>query len=393
MTNNLPIGGPVDHGHYQNFNFVIESVSTLPTATSGDIGRVVQLSTDGNLYICDTTPAYRLLDARNAATANTATTAGTATTAATATNANNLNSQPASFYTNFANTTGSRTHSAISDFDTQATADAQAVRLDQFAAPTSAVNINSQRLTAVGNPSTGTDGANKSYVDSAVAAAQAGIDVKANVQTVAVTNITLNGLITVNGYTVQANDRVLVTAQSTATQNGVYLASSGSWARVTPQEENPGSFWYIQQGSSAGQQWICNNATAVTIGTTAVSIIQFGAQTVYHGTASVAIDGSNNISATAASGGGISTTSGIAVDNTVSRSYSVAVPAPGSGTAVTITSPVTPPAGRRLMVQVYRNSDNALVMCYVSNATGSASITLDFGTAPVAGQYTAEIRS
>lgn len=393
MTANVPVIGPVDHGSFQNFNFVIESVGSLPSPTSGDIGRVVQLATDGNIYVCDPTPLWRLTDSRNAATATTATSATTATTATTAGNATNLNGQPASFYTNFANTTGQRDHTSISDFDSRVTSDATALRLDQFAAPTSAVNANSQRIAAVGTPSTGTDAANKTYVDGAVQSAQAGLDVKANVMTVALANTTLNGLTTVNGHTLVAGERVLVTAQTTATQNGVYIASSGSWARVTPQEENPGALWYVQQGTSQGTSWICNNTTAVTIGTTAVSIVQFAAQVTYHATASVGIDGSNNISVTAASGGGISTSSGVAVDNTVSRSATVAVPAPGTGTAVTITSPYAPPTGRRLQVQVYRNSDNACVSCYVSNATGSTSITLDFGTAPVAGQYSAEIRS
>jgi hypothetical protein len=393
MTNNLPVGGPVDHGSFANFNFTLEPVSSLPGASATDQGRMIWLSTDGNLYVCDATPAFRLPDARNAATATTATSATTATTATTAGNATNLNGQPASFYTNFANSTGQRTHAAISDFDTQAIADAQAQRLDQFAAPTAAVNMNSQRVTAVGTPTTGTDAANKTYVDGAIQSAQAGLDTKANVKTVALVNTTLNGLTTVNGYTPVAGDRILCTAQTTTTQNGVYIASSGSWARVTPQEEGPGALWYVQNGTSAGTSWIDNNTTAVTIGTTAVTIVQFAASLVYHGTASIGIDGSNNITATAASGGGISTTSGIAVDNTVSRSATVAVPVPGSGTSVTVTSPYTPAAGRRLMVAVYRNSDNAQVQCYVSAATGSASATLDFGTAPTTGQYTAELRT
>ncbi len=393
MAANIPVVGPVDHLAQQNFNFVIESVASLPSPVSTDVGRIVQLATDGNFYICDPTPAWRLTDARNAATANSATTAGSATTATTAGNATNLNGQPASYYTNFANTTGQRDHTAISDFDSRVTTDATALRLDQFAAPINPVNFNSQRATAVATPTTGTDAANKTYVDNAVQSAQAGIDTKANVMTVALTNTTLNGLTTVNGHTLVAGERVLTVAQSTQTQNGVYIASSGSWARVSPQEENPGALWYVQQGSSAGTSWICNNTTAVTIGTTAVSIVQFAAQIVYHGTASIGIDGSNNISATASSGGGISTSSGIAVDATVSRTATVAVPAPGSGTSVSITSPYTPAAGRRLMVTVYRNSDNAQVQCYVANATGSSTVTLDFGVAPVAGQYTAEIRT
>lgn len=386
MSTPIPFGGPVDHGKFQNLNFVVEAVASLPTAIAADQGRLLWLSTDGNVYVCDASPAFRLPDARNASTAASATTATTATTAG---NATNLNGQPASFYTNLANTTGQRDHTAISDWASAVAA----FRLDQFAAPTSALNINSMRLTAVGAPTTGTDAATKTYVDTSVQAAQAGIDVKANVMTVALTNTVTNGLATINGYTPVAGDRVLLTAQTTATENGPWIASSGSWARPATQEVNPGALWYVQGGNSHGTSWIDNNTTTVVVGTTAVSIVQFAAQLTYNGSTSIGIDGSRNITATAASGGGISTTSGIAVDTTVSRSATMAVTVPGSGTAVTMTSPYTPAAGRRLHLTVYRNSDNAEVMCYKSNAAGSASFTLDFGVAPTSGQYSVEIRT
>jgi collagen type VII alpha len=51
---------------------------------------------------------------------------------------------------------------------------------------------------------------------------------------VATTNVTsLSGLNTYDGYTLAVGDTVLLTAQSTASQNGVWLAASGSWTRPT----------------------------------------------------------------------------------------------------------------------------------------------------------------
>jgi hypothetical protein len=46
-------------------------------------------------------------------------------------------------------------------------------------------------------------------------------------------NITLSGLQTVDGVSVSAGERVLVRAQSTASQNGIYVAASGAWSRAT----------------------------------------------------------------------------------------------------------------------------------------------------------------
>lgn len=50
----------------------------------------------------------------------------------------------------------------ISDFDTQV----RTSRLDQMAAPTAALNLNSQRITGLAAPTLGTDAATKAYVDS-----------------------------------------------------------------------------------------------------------------------------------------------------------------------------------------------------------------------------------
>ena len=44
-------------------------------------------------------------------------------------------------------------------------------------------------------------------------------------------NDTLSGLAARDGVTPVAGDRVLVKAQSTGSQNGIYVAAAGAWAR------------------------------------------------------------------------------------------------------------------------------------------------------------------
>jgi hypothetical protein len=64
-----------------------------------------------------------------------------------------------------ANHTGTQTASTISDFDTQV----RTSRLDQMAAPTGSVSVNSQKVTSLATPTVDTDAATKLYVDTKVA--------------------------------------------------------------------------------------------------------------------------------------------------------------------------------------------------------------------------------
>ncbi len=65
-----------------------------------------------------------------------------------------------------ANHTGTQTASTISDFDTQV----RTSRLDQMAAPTGSVSVNSQKITSLGTPTAGTDASTKDYVDAQITA-------------------------------------------------------------------------------------------------------------------------------------------------------------------------------------------------------------------------------
>jgi hypothetical protein len=63
-----------------------------------------------------------------------------------------------------ANHTGTQTASTISDFDTQV----RTSRLDQMAAPTGSVSVNSQKITSLATPTADTDASTKLYVDTSI---------------------------------------------------------------------------------------------------------------------------------------------------------------------------------------------------------------------------------
>jgi hypothetical protein len=194
------------------------------------------------------------------------------------------------------------TASLISDLATTV----QGYRLDQFAAPTSSVSLNSQRITNLGTPTADTDAVSKSYAD----ALRSGLDVKQSVRVATTANITLSGTQTIDGVAVIAGDRVLVKNQSTGSQNGIYVAAAGSWSRATDAdtdaEINPGLFCFIEEGSvNADTGWVLSTNAPTTLGTTALTFAQFS------GAGSFSVD-----STLTKTGNSIGLTSGIATAGT-----------------------------------------------------------------------------
>lgn len=163
-------------------------------------------------------------------------------------------------------------HNKISDFDTAV----QTSRLDQMAAPTAAVSMNSQRLTGLADPTSTQDAATKNYVDMAVQ----GLDPKQSVRAASTGNIaTLSGTMTIDGVALVAGDRVLVKDQTTASQNGVYEVSASAWARAADMdawEELVSAYLFVEQGTvNADMGFLCTVDGGGTLGTTAVSFVQF----------------------------------------------------------------------------------------------------------------------
>ena len=166
-------------------------------------------------------------------------------------------------------------HTKISDFD----AGVRANRLDQMAAPTGSVSLNSQTITNLADPVNTQDAATRGFVE---ATAQ-GLDVKDSCVAATTGNITiataLNNGDTIDGVTLSTNDRVLVKDQSTATQNGIYVVGSSPSRAVdlAAGSDAAGMFTFIEQGTvNADNGFVCtsNKGSAVT-GTNNLTYAQF----------------------------------------------------------------------------------------------------------------------
>ncbi len=97
-------------------------------------------------------------------------------------------------------------------------------------------------------------------------------------------NITLSGLQTIDGHTVVAGDRVLVKNQSTAANNGIYLASASAWTRSLDAniwDELICAISFIEYGTQAGGAWFCTAQDGGTLGVTAVNWSQFTTSATY----------------------------------------------------------------------------------------------------------------
>jgi hypothetical protein len=99
--------------------------------------------------------------------------------------------------------------------------------------------------------------------------------VGANVAAVATTNIAaLSGLITIDGYTTSVGDRILLTAQTSPQFNGVYIASSGGWARAADTLVS-GLGYFVTNGYAWGSTtWAITTTGPITVGTTPVNFGQ-----------------------------------------------------------------------------------------------------------------------
>ena len=169
-----------------------------------------------------------------------------------------------------ANHTGSQLANTISDFDTAVRLN----RLDQLAAPTGSVSMASQKLINLLDPTAAQDAATKAYVDSQIAGLQSGQTLKGTVRVATSSNVnTASPGASIDGVTMAAGDVVLLTGQTTASQNGPYvwngaaaaMTRAGNWD--TTAEAVVGSYWIVREGTQADSFALMTNDT-FTLGTT-----------------------------------------------------------------------------------------------------------------------------
>ena len=168
-------------------------------------------------------------------------------------------------------------HTKISDFDTGVRTNT----LDQMAAPTSAVSLNSQKITGLADPTGDNDAANKGYVDGVAQ----GLDIKDSVVATTTANGTLSSAFangqSIDGVTLQTGDRILIKNQTTASQNGIYnVNASGAPSRTTDMATGSnaaGAFVFVEEGTvNAENGFTCTTDTgSAVVGTNNLTFAQF----------------------------------------------------------------------------------------------------------------------
>lgn len=95
-------------------------------------------------------------------------------------------------------------------------------------------------------------------------------------------NITLSGLQTIDGVSVQDGYRVLVKNQTTASQNGIYLASASTWSRSSDaSSDNQMTYgttcWVANGTTQSSTLWRLTTVDPIVVGTTSLTFTQFTA--------------------------------------------------------------------------------------------------------------------
>ena len=253
------------------------------------------------------------------------------------------------------------------------TAAANAI-LNDIGTPTSDYSFGGYKLTNLADPVSDQDAATKYYVDSVAQ----GLDVKASVTAATTANITLSGAQTIDGVSVVAGNRVLVKNQTNATQNGIYVAASGAWARSSDADtwaELVSAYVFVEEGSTyADTGWVCTINAGGTLGTDPVTWSQFsGAGTYVAGTGLTLSGNTFSITNTAVTAGSY---------GAASKTLTATVNAQGQLTAlaetpISITLSQVTDAGT--MAAQYANNVN-ITGGSIQNLTTFDGITIDGGT-------------
>lgn len=125
------------------------------------------------------------------------------------------------------------------------------------------------------DPSSALQAATKQYVDSMAN----GLSWKAPCLLATTADDTLSGLAARDGVTPTAGDRVLVMNQTSAAQNGIYVAAAGAWSRAADMStwaQVPNASVFVEEGTvNADKGFTCTADPGGTLGATAITFVQF----------------------------------------------------------------------------------------------------------------------
>ena len=141
-----------------------------------------------------------------------------------------------------------------------------------------AIAMSGKKISGLAEPTQATDAATKNYVD----AVKTGLDMKESVRVATTANVTLSGLLTIDGVALKAGDRVLVKNQTNKTQNGIYVAATAAWQRAVDADNIGGSevrsglFTFVEEGAAnSNSGWVLATLNPITMGSSNLDFVQF----------------------------------------------------------------------------------------------------------------------
>lgn len=283
-----------------------------------------------------------------------------------------------------------------------------AINISALAAPAANVSWGGYKITSLDDPSSAQDAATKAYVDSvaqglnihdpvsaatpaSLASLTGGTVTYSNGSSGVGATLTLSvALTTLDGYSLQNGNRIIVKNEATTANNGVYTWATGGTVLTratdadTPAELNGGDFFFVQNGTSYDNTgWVIVDAVT-TIGTTPVVFAQFSGAGTYTASNGVQLVGSNFSGVAVANGGLTVGSSGFEIDTAiVVRKYAVSI-GDGTNTSYTVTHNL---GTKDVTVALYDNSSPYAEVVADIQHTSTTAITVVFSAAPTSNQY------